>query len=130
VNIIEEWLSDRNAYVEIDQNNSTFFPIKCGTVQGSVLGPVLFSLFIGPVYELDKMISYGDDSYIIAGGKTKEESKILLETSTNTVAAWLKDSGKKVNGEKTEIVVFYKNDTAPVQIRVLEKMGRGHSKNM
>ncbi len=130
MNIIEEWLSDRNAYVEIDQNNSTFFPIKCGTVQGSVLGPVLFSLFIGPVYELDKMISYGDDSYIIAGGKTKEESKILLETSTNTVAAWLKDSGKKVNGEKTEIVVFYKNDTAPVQIRVLEKMGRGHSKNM
>ena len=129
MNIIEEWLSDRNAYVEIDQNNSAFFPIKCGTVQGSVLGPVLFSLFFSPVYELDKMISYGDDSYIIAGGKTKEESKIMLETSTNTVVAWLKDSGKKVNGEKTEIVVFYKNDTAPVQIRVLEKMVRGHSKN-
>jgi hypothetical protein len=121
VHIIEEWLSDRNAYVEVDQNSSAFFPVKCGTVQGSVLGPVLFSLFISPVYELEEMISYADDSYIIAGGETKEESKILLEATTNTVAAWLKDSGMKVNGEKTEIVVFYKNDTAPIQIRVLEK---------
>ena len=95
VHIIEEWLSDRNAYVEVDQNSSAFFPVKCGTVQGSVLGPVLFSLFISPVYELEEMISYADDSYIIAGGETKEESKILLEATTNTVAAWLKDSGMK-----------------------------------
>jgi hypothetical protein len=99
VHIIEEWLSDRNAYVEVDQNSSAFFPVKCGTVQGSVLGPVLFSLFISPVYELEEMISYADDSYIIAGGETKEESKILLEATTNTVAAWIKDSGMKVNGK-------------------------------
>jgi len=121
VNIIEEWLTDRNAYVEVNQTSSAFFPITCGTVQGSVLGPVLFSLFISPVYELEEMISYADDSYIIAGAKTKEESKILLEKSTNTVAAWLKDSGMKVNVEKTEIVVFYKNDSTPIQITVLDK---------
>ena len=45
----------------------------------------------------------------------------MLENSANTVAAWLKDSGMKVNVEKTEIVVFYKNDTAPMEITVLEK---------
>ena len=95
INIIEEWLTNRNAYVEVEQTNSMFFPIQCGTVQGSVLGPILFSLFISPVYELEEMISYADDSYIIAGGETKEESKILLEATTNTVAAWLKDSGMK-----------------------------------
>ena len=71
VKIIEEWLTNRKAYVEVEQSSSSFFPIQCGTVQGSVLGPVLFSLFISPIYELEDMISYADDSYIISGEKTK-----------------------------------------------------------
>jgi hypothetical protein len=121
INIIEEWLTNRNAYVEVEQTNSMFFPIQCGTVQGSVLGPILFSLFISPIYELEEMVSYADDSYIIVGDKTKEASKTLLEKSLNTVANWLKNSGMKVNVEKTEIVVFFKNDTASEQITVLGK---------
>jgi hypothetical protein len=48
INIIEEWLSNRNAYVEVDQTNSMFFPIQCGTVQGSVLGPILFLCSLAP----------------------------------------------------------------------------------
>ena len=121
VKIIEEWLTNRKAYVEVEQSSSSFFPIQCGTVQGSVLGPVLFSLFISPIYELEDMISYADDSYIISGEKTKEASKIVLEKSINVVANWLKNSGMKVNVEKTEIVVFYKNDTAALDITVLGK---------
>ena len=42
---------------------SAFFNCDHGTLQGSVLGPVLFSLFIRPLYDMEELLTYADDSY-------------------------------------------------------------------
>ena len=49
--LIENWLEDRLFYVECSGNASTLHEDNSGTIQGSVLGPVLFCLFIRPILE-------------------------------------------------------------------------------
>ena len=64
--LIKDWLSERICYVEAGGNVSSFFECNHGTIQGSVLGPVLFSLFIRPLYDIEKLLTYADDNYITA----------------------------------------------------------------
>ena len=40
IHLLDDWLSDRSAYCEVNKNNSKFFDINFGTIQGSILGPV------------------------------------------------------------------------------------------
>jgi hypothetical protein len=49
INLLESWLKDRQCYVEVRKSCSQYFDSDDGTVQGSILGPVLFSLFMSPL---------------------------------------------------------------------------------
>jgi hypothetical protein len=71
INLLESWLKDRQCYVELRNSCSQYFDSDEGTVQGSILGPVLFSLFMSPLLEKEDLISYADDSYMgIAGSES------------------------------------------------------------
>ena len=63
VGLLKVWLADRVAYVEVEGSCSEFFDTTSGTVQGSVLGPVLFNLFISPLLENSSGPAYVDNSY-------------------------------------------------------------------
>jgi hypothetical protein len=90
-------------------------------VQGSILGPILFSLFISPVYDLENIVTYADDSYVISEGTTKEESLQELTRVLDVVARWFKASGLKVNFEKTEVTVFHRSHTVQETIMLDEE---------
>ena len=62
--LIENWLEERLFYVECAGSSSTIHEDKSGTIQGSVLGPVLFCLFIRPLFEIEDLTTYADDNYI------------------------------------------------------------------
>jgi hypothetical protein len=118
INLLESWLKDRQCYVEVRNSCSQYFDYGDGTVQGSILGPVLFSLFMSPLLEKEDLISYADDSYLIRGNKNKETALQRLQFQIQKVQNWLTSSGLKVNIEKTEIVIFYKTDTATTSIKL------------
>jgi hypothetical protein len=120
INLLESWLKDRQCYVEVRNSCSQYFDSDDGTVQGSILGPVLFSLFMSPLLEKEDLISYADDSYLIRGNKNKETALQRLQFQIQKVQSWLTSSGLKVNIEKTEIVIFYKTDTATTSIKLNE----------
>jgi hypothetical protein len=120
INLLESWLKDRQCYVEVRNSCSQYFDSDDGTVQGSILGPVLFSLFMSPLLEKEDLISYADDSYLIRGNKNKETALQRLQFQIQKVQNWLTSSGLKVNIEKTEIVIFYKTDTATTSIKLNE----------
>jgi len=46
IELTKYWLFKREAYVEVNGESSHFFNVPKGTVQGSVFGPVLFSIFV------------------------------------------------------------------------------------
>ena len=110
VQIIKEWLTRRRFYVEVNGTNSTFLNITCGTLQGSVLGPVLFALFMSPIYDLVEMITYADDSYIISMDKCINRAISKVKMKVEIAINWLTQNGMKVNTTKTEFCIFSTKD--------------------
>ena len=118
VDLIRVWLENRSFYVSIDGKNSVLFDLLLGTVQGSVLGPVLYAIFVSPLFDLVPVLSFADDSYNMESNASKSAVIEDMEKSLEAITKWLKKSGLKVNEEKTELCLFYKNDTSKVNVRL------------
>ena len=50
VALIEIWLKNRLFYVQVSDLNSNFIEINSVTIQGSILGPILYAIFVAPLY--------------------------------------------------------------------------------
>jgi hypothetical protein len=116
IDLIQVWLKERSYYVSIDGVNSVLFYLLLGTVQGSILGPVLYAIFVSPMFDIDFFLSFTDDTFILKTNICKRTLIEDMEKSLESLTKWLKISGLKVNNNKTELCLFYKNNIAPITI--------------
>ena len=116
--LIKLWLENRSFYVEANGLNSLFYDINSGTIQGSILGPILYAIFVSPLFDLTDLSNFADDNFAITWHKSKQMATTLMQNKLEIMSTWLKRSGLKVNESKTEICLFYKKDTPPVEIIV------------
>ena len=66
------YLSNRSQYVACNKHNSTRLPIKCGVPQGSILGPILFLMYINDLNQISSIlrtIMFADDTNLFLSGK-------------------------------------------------------------
>ena len=118
VALIDVWLRDRYFYVEVAGLNSCFYEINSGTIQGSILGPILYAIYVSPLFDLTDLSNFADDNFILTFNRNKNLCKFEMEAKLKIITKWLKDSGLKVNESKTELCHFHRNDTPPVEISV------------
>ena len=109
IQLLEIWLRKRSFYVEANGKNSTILEIDVGTIQGSILGPILYALFIRPLYKITIVTTFADDNYVIKFNKEKKVALEELGKELEKIIKWLKGSGLKVNGKKTELCIFHRN---------------------
>ena len=53
VSLIEAWLTKRLFYASIDGANSCLLRSNMGTIQGSIIGPILYTIFVAPLFDLE-----------------------------------------------------------------------------
>jgi hypothetical protein len=108
----ESYLSDRVQSVVIDGVQSELFPLNDGVPQGSVLGPLCFTMYTAPLedivrsYEGVELMVYADDTqlYMLMNSSEKAAAISQLEQCVNSVKSWMTANRLKLNGGKTEIL--------------------------
>ena len=116
VKLIEVWLTERKFYVELDGEVSHVLDSEDGTIQGSVLGPILYAIFVSPLFDLANLTNFADDNFILEFNSNINDLIPNMERKLEMITKWLKDSGLKVNENKTEICLFHRNDTQIVSL--------------
>ena len=106
---IENWLTGRKQYVSVNGAMSDEKPVTSGVPQGSVLGPLLFVIFINDLDEaakkLDILRKFADDT---KGGKKVLSQKDAddFQDSLNSLIKWSKDWSMDFNIKKCKIMPF------------------------
>ena len=103
----EDYLSDRMQSVRIDSVVSSPRSVKYGVPQGSILGPILFLIYINDMSSILKeyfLIQYADDTQIIISGNPRELDDLINkgETALNDAKRYFQLNGLNVNEKKTQ----------------------------
>ena len=116
---LRSYLSNRNQYVSINGFDSGLTTINCGVPQGSVLGPLLFLLYINDLNQAIKFCKvhhFADDTNLLCLCNSIEKLNKLVNIYTeqnsqdlNHLVNWLNTNKISLNVKKTEMVVFKSN---------------------
>ena len=112
--LIQNYLSQRKQKVKVGSSSSEWLEIILGLPQGSILGPILFNVFINDLFLFIKetdICNFADDSTLYVCGKDLNTISSKLELETNTAMQWLKDNEIMANPSKFQIMFLskYKN---------------------
>ena len=118
VSLIRLWLTNRLLYVSINGDNSCLIATNTGTIQGSILGPILYAIFVSPLFDLEKLSNYADDNYIVRWNSNIEVLVNDMIKSLEAITKWLRDSGLKVNETKTELCMFHRTQTKTIVLNL------------
>ena len=107
------YLSGRHQRVKIGDCFSSPLNISCGVPQGSVLGPLLFTLYTTPLslvinrHHLSHHL-YADDTQIYISLSTPDDNRSLqqLRNCLDEICYWMIESRLKLNAGNTDFLII------------------------
>ena len=105
----QSYLSDRKQFVTIGGYNSSTVPITCGVPQGSLLGPLLFSIYVNDIQNSSNVLSFilfADDSNLFYSNSDPNKLVENLNAELINVTNWIKANKLSLNIQKTNYMIF------------------------
>ena len=107
-NLIKSYISEREQYESQNGQHSNYNNITCGVSQGSVHGPLLFSLYnnLPKIKNNYKPILFADNTNLIFYDKTILNLIDKMQTDINKLFNWLNINKLSININKTNVLLF------------------------
>ena len=108
---IQSYLYNRLQYVIYNNVKSETRKLVCGVPQGSILGPILFLLYINDICNISQKLNFilfADDTNVFVDGKSHSEVSTVLNNELKNVTVWFKVNKLSLNVDKTNYMIFDK----------------------
>ena len=103
------YLSERKQYVSVNGSNSSHLNVTCGVPQGSVLGPLLFLIYINDLPQSSsklKFYLFADDTNIYYEAENLNQLQRVVNNELKKVKMWLDVNKLSLNIDKTNFIIF------------------------
>ena len=111
--IINSWFSSylkkRTQTTEVDHFISDKAVVGCGVPQGSVLGPLLFLLYVNDIHRCSNKLRFylfADDTNILYADKTLKNLETTVNNELQNLSNWLTANKLTLNIKKSNFVIF------------------------
>lgn len=108
LDLITSYLEHRSQLVVI-KTASQSLPVKAGVPQGSILGPLLFNIYINDIVLVDhhtKYVIYADDTTLLFTSNCAASLATTANVVLEKLYRWTTDNGLKINVDKTKALLF------------------------
>ena len=107
--VIQNLLSDRRFYVELNNERSRWRIQKNGLPQGSVLSPTLFNIYTNdqPILDGTRSFIYADDLCVTAQYPTFQEVEQQIEEALGELTHYYRSNSLRANPDKTQVTAFH-----------------------
>ena len=112
--LLKSYLSNRKQYVQLSDVRSSVRPISVGVPQGSILGPLLFNIFINDIVKSStkfNFILYADDttlnSTLDSFGQDAVEIQNTIVSELQNIFKWLDVNRLCLNVTKSKFMLFH-----------------------
>ena len=110
LNWFESYLTGRKQFVSFNGENSDLKDITCGVPQGSVLGPLLFLIYINDLPNVSQKLIFflfADDTNIYYEASKLHELEKVINEELKHLSLWLKVNRLALNISKTNFLIFH-----------------------
>ena len=107
--LFQNYLMNRTQFVEINKKSSDVFPINYGIPQGSVLGPLLFLVYIN---DLNGAVTYSkvhhcaDETNMLHISNSLKDTNREINYDLRHIVEWLRANKISLNSGKTKLIIF------------------------
>ena len=109
----KSYLENRKPVINVKGATSCSKDLRCGVLQGSVLGPILYVLYTSPLGDIVRSHGlschfYADDTQLYCSFKLHNQAASVkaIESCLNDIDTWMLANMLKLNRDKTELIVI------------------------
>lgn len=118
--LISSYLTGRKQRTKINNSLSEWSDISSGIPQGSILGPLLFNIYINDIFYFvkeDKITNYADDTTPYAIENNINKLICTLEIDINTILTWFDNNFFKLNPDKCKLLITKHAENVEIKIK-------------
>ena len=117
--LLADYLDQRKQRVKIGGVRSSWTDLHKGVPQGSILGPLLFNIFINDLFfsiEKCSLYNYADDNSLSFSASSLSEVLSKLRIDCNHAIDWFTINGMKANPDKFQFMILSSSPLDPIEL--------------